>query len=70
MWGENTTAEKGKAVKLAKGGAFQLQITLFQRSRNTPVFICQLLPYSFAPSHCPYRKHRTVMKIPINAHSF
>ena len=63
--GENTVAEKGKAVKLTKGVAFQLQISLFQRSRNTPMFIGQLLPYSSAPSHCPYRKHRTVMKIPI-----
>ena len=33
--GENTAAERGKAVKLAKGGAFKLQISLFQRSRNT-----------------------------------
>ncbi len=68
--GGNTAAERGKAEKLAKGGAFQLQISLFQRSRNTPVFIGQLLPFSFAPSHCPYRKNRTVMKIPINPHSF
>ena len=68
--GENTAAERGKAVKLAKGGAFQPQISLFQRSPNTPVFIGQLLPFSFAPSHCPYRKNRTVMKIPINPHSF
>ena len=37
--GENTPAERGKAVKLAKRGAFQLQISLFQRSRNTPVFL-------------------------------
>ena len=68
--GENTAAERGKAVKLAKGGAFQLQISLFRRSRNTPVFIGQLLPFCFAPSHCPYPKNRTVMKIPINPHSF
>ena len=68
--GGNTTAERGKAVKLAKGGAFQLQISLFQRSRNTPVFIGQLLPFAFAASHSPYRKYRTVMKIPINPHSF
>ena len=68
--GENTAAERGKAVKLAKGGAFQLQISLYQRSRNTPVFIGQLLPFFFAPSHCPYRKNRTVMKIPINPHYF
>ena len=26
IWGENTAAEKGKAVILAKGGAFQPQI--------------------------------------------
>ena len=32
--GENTAAEKGKAVKLAKGGAFQLRISLYQRFRN------------------------------------
>ena len=68
--GENTAAEKGKALKLAKGGAFQLQISLFQRSRNTPVFIGQLLPFPFAPSHCPYRKRRIIMKFPINLHSF
>ena len=68
--GENTATERGKAVKLAKGGAFQLQISLYQRSRNTPVFIGQLLPFFFAPSHCPYRKNRTVMKIPINPHYF
>ena len=68
--GENTAAERGKAVKLAKGGAFQPQITLFQRSRNTPVFIGQLLPFFFIPSHCPYRENCTVMKIPINPHSF
>ena len=55
--GGNTTAERGKAVKLAKGGVFQLQISLFQRSRNAPVFIGQLLPFSFAPSHCPYREN-------------
>ena len=64
--GENTAAERGKAVKLAKGGAFQLQTSLFQRFHNTPVFIGQLLPFSFAPSHCPYRKYCTDMKIPIN----
>ena len=63
-------AEKGKALKLAKGGAFQLQISLFQRSRSTPMFIGQLLPFFFAPSHCPYRENRTVMKIPVNPHSF
>ena len=68
--GENTAAEQRKAVKLAKEGAFQHQISLFQRSRNTPVFIGQLLPLSFAPSHCPYRNNRTVMKIPNNPHSF
>ena len=68
--GGNTAAEREKEVKLAKGGAFQLQISLFHRSRNTRVFIGQLLPFSFAPSHCPYRKNRTVMKIPINPHSF
>ena len=68
--GENTAAERGKGVKVAKGGAFQLQMPLFQRSRNTSVFIGQLLPFSFAPSHCPYRENRTVMKIPINPHSF
>ena len=68
--GGNTEAERGKAVKLAKGGAFQLQISLYQRSRNTPVFIGQLLPFFFAPSHCPYRENRTVMKIPINPHYF
>ena len=64
--GENTAAERGKAVKLAKGGAFQLQISLCQRSRNTPVFIGQLLLFFFAPSHCPCLKNRTIMKIPIN----
>ena len=53
--GGNTAAEKGKAVKLAKRGAFQSQISLFQRSRNTPVFIGQLLPFSFDLSHGPYR---------------
>ena len=68
--GENTAGERGKAVKLAKGGVFQLQTSLFQRSRNIPVFIGQLLPFSLAPSHCPYRENRTVMKIPINPHSF
>ena len=68
--GEDTAAGKGKAVKLAKGGVFQLQMSLFQRSRNTPMFIGQVWPYSFAPSHCPYRRHRTVMKIPINPHYF
>ena len=68
--GGNTAAERGKAVKLAKGGAFQLQISLFQRSRNTPVIIGQMLPFSFAPRHCSYRKNRTVMKIPINPHCF
>ena len=68
--GGNTAAERGKTVKLAKGGAFQRQISLFQRSRNTAVFIGQLLPFSFAPSHCPYRKNCTVIKIPINPHSF
>ena len=68
--GENTVAEKGKAVKLAKGGAFQLQTSLFQRFRNTPVFIAQLLPFSLAPSHCPYRENCTDMKIPFNPHYF
>ena len=68
--GENTATERGKAVKLAKGGEFQLQTSLFQRFRNIPVFIGQLLPFSFAPSHCPYRKNCTDMKIPINAHYF
>ena len=68
--GENTATERGKAVKLAKGGAFQLQITVFQRSRNTAVFIGQLLPFSFAPSHCPYRKNYIDMKIPIIRHYF
>ena len=68
--GENTAAEREKAAKLAKGCAFQFQISLFQRSRNTPVFIGQLLPFSFAPSHCPYRENRTVKKIPINPYSF
>ena len=68
--GGNTAAGKGKAVKLAKGGTFQFQISLFQRSRNTPMFIGQLLPSSFALIHCPYRKHDTVMKIPINPHPF
>ena len=65
--GENTAAERGKAVKLAKGGAFQLQILLYQRSRNTPVFIGQLLLFFFGPSHCPYRKNCIDMKIPINS---
>ena len=65
--GEHTATEKGKAVKLAKGGAFQLQTSLFQRFRNTPVFIGQLLPFSFAPSHCPYWKNCIDMKIPINS---
>ena len=37
--GGHTATERGKAVKLAKGGAFQLQTSLFQRFRNTPVFI-------------------------------
>ena len=68
--GENTAAERGKAVKFAKGGAFQLQITLLQRFRNTPVFMEHLLPFSFAPSHCPYRKNCTDMKLPINPHYF
>ena len=68
--GENTAAERGKAVKLAKGGAFQLQISLYQRSRNTPVFIDQLLLFFFAPSHCPYRKNCTDMKAPNNPHYF
>ena len=68
--GENTAAERGKEVKLAKGGAFQLQISLYQRSPNTPEFIGPLLPFFFAPSHCPYRENRTVMKIPINPHYF
>ena len=67
---ENSAAERRKAVKLAKGGAFQLQTSLFQRFRNTPVFMGQLLPFSFALSHCPYRENRTVMKILINPHSF
>ena len=40
---------------------------LFQRFRNTPVFIGQLLPFSFAPSHCPYRKNCLRMKVPINS---
>ena len=62
--GENTAAEKGKAVKLAKGGAFQLQISPYQRSRNTLVFIGQLLPFFFAPSHCPLRKTGIDMQIP------
>ena len=66
--GETTAAERGKAVKIAKGGAFQLQTTLFQRFRYTPVFIGQLLPFSFAPSHCSYRKKCPNMKIPINPH--
>ena len=65
--GENTAAERGKAVKLTKGGAFQLQISLYQRSRNTPVFIGQLLPFFFGPSHCPYRENCIDMKIPINS---
>ena len=65
--GENTAAERGKAVKLAKGGAFQLQISLCQRSYNTPVFIGPLLPFSFATSYCPYRKNCTDMKIPTNS---
>ena len=68
--GENTAAARGKAVKLAKGGAFQLQISLYQRSRNTPVFIGQLSPFFFTPRHCPYRKNRTVMKISINPQLF
>ena len=65
--GENTAAERRKAVQLAKGGAFQLQVSLCQRSRNTPVLIGQLLPFSFAPSHCPYRENCIDMKIPINS---
>ena len=65
--GENTAAERGKAVKLAKGGAFQLQITVFQRSRNNAVVIGQLLPFSFAPSHCPYRENCIDMKIAIDS---
>ena len=68
--GENTAGERGKVVKLAKGGVFQLQTSLFQRSRNTSVFIGQLLPFSFAPSHCPYRKSCTDMKIPFNRQYF
>ena len=64
---EDSAAERGKAVKLAKGGAFQLQISLFQRFRNTPVFIRQLLPFSSASSHYPYRKHCVDVKIPINS---
>ena len=67
---EDIAAERGKAVKLAKGGAFQLQISLYQRSCKAPVFIGQLLPFFFAPSHCPYRENRTVMKIPIKTHYF
>ena len=65
--GENMAAERGNALKFARGGAFQLQTSLFQRFRNTPVFIGQLLPFFFAPNHCPYRKNRTDMKIPINS---
>ena len=43
--GTNAAAEKGrKALKLAKGGAFHLQISLFQRSRNTPKLNDLLLP--------------------------
>ena len=42
--GENTAAERGKAVTLAKRGAFQLQISLFQRFHNTPVFIGSCYP--------------------------
>ena len=67
--GENTAAERAIAVKLAKGGVFQLQTSLFQRFRNIPVFIGHLLPFSFAPN-CPYRKNCTDMKILINAHYF
>ena len=54
--GRHTATERGKTVELAKGGAFQLQTSLFQRFHNTPVFIGQLLPFSFTPSHCPYWK--------------
>ena len=68
--GENTAAERGNAVKLAKRGAFKLQTSLFQRFRNTPVFIGQLLPISFAPSHCTYRKSCIDMKISFNRHNF
>ena len=64
---KNTVFEKRKAVKLAKGGAFQVQISLCQRSYNTPVFIGPLLPFSFATSYCPYRNNCIDLKIPINS---
>ena len=37
---------------------------LFQRFHNTPVFIGQLLPFSFAPSDCPYCKDCIDMRVP------
>ena len=45
---------------------FNSRHRLFQRFRNTPVFIGLLLPLYFSPSHCPLRNTCINMKIPID----
>ena len=64
-WGYSSGKRKSSKIS-QKEVHYNFRHRLFQRFRNTPVFIGQLLPFYFAPSHCSPRKTCIDVQIPID----